>query len=453
MERHRRLRPHFEDGVPLARLAEAGGPSERTLRRWLASWRADGIAGLERQARADRGRRRRLAPEIEAMIRSEALARPRPTAAAVHRRICALALQRGLAPPSYAVLTEIMRSVPPAVRAVTSDPAAYRDRHELVHRREAAAPNETWQADHALLGVLVADNRGTLRRPWLTVVIDDHSRAVAGYALSTAAPCATQTALALRHAIWRKEDPGWPVCGIPERLYVDNGSDFTSGHMAQACVALKIQLIHSWPGRPRGRGRVERFFRTVRDMLEPELPGRIVGGQPASSPLDLHGLGQRFEAFLRDVYHPRRHGGTGEAPLARWQAGGFLPNMPDSLKALDMLLLRVAKPRKVLRDGLRLGGRRYVEPTLAAFVGEMVEVLHDPRDLAEVRVYHQGAFLCRALSPEHMAAPGLDDIQAARRSARLAHVRGARGEAQAEPAPVLSPPAPRRGLKLYADDD
>lgn len=49
-----------------------------------------------------------------------------------------------------------------------------------------------------------------------------------------------QTALALRHAIWRKGDPGWPVCGIPERLYVDNGSDFTSKHVAQACVALKI---------------------------------------------------------------------------------------------------------------------------------------------------------------------------------------------------------------------
>jgi len=81
-------------------------------------------------------------------------------------------------------------------------------------------------------------------------------------------------------------------------------------------------------------------------MLEPELPGRIVAGKPLSpAPLTLHELGQRFEAFLRDLYHPRRHGGTGEAPLARWQAGGFLPNMAESLEALDMLLMRVAKPR------------------------------------------------------------------------------------------------------------
>lgn len=211
--------------------------------------------------------------------------------------------------------------------------------------------------------------------------------------------------------------------------------------------------MHSWPGRPRGRGRVERFFHGARHARAGSA-GRIVVGKPASLPaLDLHGLGQRFEAFLRDVYHPRRHGGTGEAPLARWRAGGFLPNMPDSLEALDMLLMRVAKARKVLRDGIRFGGRRYVESTLAAFLGEMVEVLHDPRDPAEVRVYHQGTFVCRALSPEHVAALGLDDIQEASRRARLAHARNARAAAHVGTEAVPASPPRRHGLKLYADDD
>lgn len=77
------------------------------------------------------------------MIRSKALAQPRPTVANIHRPVCAVAAERGLAVPSYAVTTEIVRSVSPAMRAAASDPAAYRDRHELVHRREAAAPNET----------------------------------------------------------------------------------------------------------------------------------------------------------------------------------------------------------------------------------------------------------------------------------------------------------------------
>ncbi|MDA4836251.1 transposase family protein, partial [Enterobacter hormaechei] len=81
--------------------------------------------------------------------------------------------------------------------------------------------------------------------PWLTVIVDDHSRAIAGYFLSLDAPSALNTALALRQAIWRKPNPEWIVSGIPEQLYVDNGSDFISEHIEQACIALKIRLIHS----------------------------------------------------------------------------------------------------------------------------------------------------------------------------------------------------------------
>lgn len=59
-------------------------------------------------------------------------------------------------------------------------------------------------------------------------MIDDYSRAVAGYFLSFEDPSALHTSLALRQAIWRKEEPRWIVCGIPDVLYTDNGSDFTS---------------------------------------------------------------------------------------------------------------------------------------------------------------------------------------------------------------------------------
>jgi putative transposase len=105
---------------------------------------------------------------------------------------------------------------------------AYSDAFDLVHRREADAPNAIWQADHTELDILVKDGDGTARRPWLTIILDDYSRAVAGFCLSLAAPSSIQTALALRQAIWRKPQPGWHVCGIPQVLYSDHGSDFTS---------------------------------------------------------------------------------------------------------------------------------------------------------------------------------------------------------------------------------
>ena len=69
-------------------------------------------------------------------------------------------------------------------------------------------------------------------------------------------PSTIQTALALRQAICRKAQPGWHVCGIPQVLYSDHGSDFTSLHLEQVAADLKIRLIFSTVGKPRGRGKI-----------------------------------------------------------------------------------------------------------------------------------------------------------------------------------------------------
>src|SRR5262249_60101298 len=96
----------------------------------------------------------------------------------------------------------------------------------------------------------------------------------------------------------------------------------------------------------------------------------------------------------------RPHSETQVPPQQRWEAGGFLPQMPASLEQLDLLLLTVVKPRKIQRDGLRLLGYRYMDPTLAAYVGEAVILRYDPRDMAEVRVFYRDRFLCRAICQE-----------------------------------------------------
>ena len=160
------------------------------------------------------------------------------------------------------------------------DPDVYRDDFELVLRRESAHPNDVWQADHTELDIMVLDETGRPARPWLTVILDDHSRAIPGYTVFLGDPTTAQTALALRQAIWRKPDPGWAVCGVPAVLYSDHGADFTSTHLTRVCADLKVQLIHSAPGRPRGRGKVERLFGTITTELLPTLPGHIPPGQP-----------------------------------------------------------------------------------------------------------------------------------------------------------------------------
>ena len=196
---------------------------------------------------------------------------------------------------------------------------------------------------------------GQIARPWLTIVIDDYSRAIAGYYLGFDPPSSTRTALALRQAIWRKGHAHWHVCGIPEVLYTDNGSDFTSKHIEQVAVDLKIRLVFSTPGKPQGRGRIERFFRTVNEMFLCELDG---------------------------YSKKKRH----------------KPSL--SLEQLDLLLMQEVRARKVRRDGIHFQGLRYLSLILAAYVGEDVTIRYDPRDMGEIRVFYKDRFLCPAVSAE-----------------------------------------------------
>jgi putative transposase len=107
------------------------------------------------------------------------------------------------------------------------------------------------------------------------------------------------------------------------------------------------------------------------------------------------------------------------APLQRWEAGGFLPRLPDSLEQLDLLLLTVRTPRQVRRDGIYFQGLRYIDLTLAAYIGETVTIRYDPRDMAEIRVFHRDRFLCRAICQELAGQEvGLKDIVRARTQRR-----------------------------------
>ena len=192
--------------------------------------------------------------------------------------------------------------------------------------------------------------------------MDDYSRAIAGFGLSVQAPSALQTALILRQAIWRKPLPQWKIMGIPETFYTDHGSDFTSEHLEQVSADLEIALVFSEAGMPRGRGRIERFFRTINQMLLCGLPGYTPGGAPTGKTLlTLSAFETHLQHFILEQYHQCPHSETGVPPQTRWAAGGFLPRLPESLEQLDLLLLTVAKSRKVRQDGIHFQGFCYLD--------------------------------------------------------------------------------------------
>ena len=403
MARFQIIQPCVERGVPLPEVARHHGVALRTARRWVQRYRTGGLVALSRTRRASRGIPYRVPPDLTQRIEALALQTPPLSIAAIHRQVVTLAAAQGTPAPCYRTVYNIIRRIAPALRTLAHDGSkAYHETFDLLYRREADAPNAIWQADHTLLDMLLTDEQGQARKPWLTVILDDYSRAVAGYMVAFEAPSALHTALALRQAIWRKTEPTWQVCGIPGILYTDHGSDFTSQHLEHVCADLKIQPIFSQIGQPRGRGRIERFFNTINQRLLARLPGYAPAGYATQvrPGLDLQGFIQAFEHFVLQEYHQTPHSATGIPPHARWSANGFLPQLPVSLEQLDLLLLTVAKPRRVQQDGIRFQSLRYIDPTLAAYVGENVTIRYDPRDMAAIRVYHQERFLCQAVCQE-----------------------------------------------------
>jgi len=97
--------------------------------------------------------------------------------------------------------------------------------------------------------------------------------------------------------------------------------------------------------------------------------------------------------------------------------------MPASLEQLDLLLLTVAKTRRVQQDGIHFQNHRYMDITLAAFVKEEVLIRYDPADMGEIHVFYQDRFLCRAVCAELSDRKvSLREIEQAR-SARRKQVR------------------------------
>ena len=105
--------------------------------------------------------------------------------------------------------------------------------------------------------------------------------------------------------------------GVPKRLYVDNGAAYRSHHLALVCAKLGITLIHARPYQPQGKGKQERWFRTLRMQLQPTLSAADLGS--------LEALNRRLWAWIEGEYHHRPHQGLdGITPLDRW--GTYLLN-------------------------------------------------------------------------------------------------------------------------------
>ena len=151
----------------------------------------------------------------------------------------------------------------------------------------------------------VPDHTGKLRKAILIAFLDDATRRVL-YAHFSFSENALEFERGILH-ILRSH-------GRPHRIYTDNGSTFVSDQTQRIMDTLGIPLIHSRPGMPKGRGKIERFFRTVRTQFEITL-------DPASI-RSIQDYDMRFRSWLESEYHRQPHSGLGgRTPLDAYLAG------------------------------------------------------------------------------------------------------------------------------------
>lgn len=389
------------------------------LQLWVRKYTEHGLKGLIRKSRSDSGIVK-MDADVQETIKGLILKHKRNSISSIHRKTCEICKTNGWESPSYHQVYAVSKRLPAGMKKLAhKGKKDYQDNYDLIYCREASYPNEIWQADHTPLDIMVLNEKGNPARPWLTIILDDYSRAVAGYYVTFQNPSATHTALVLHQAIWRKNNSDWPICGIPERFYTDHGSDFTSNHLEQVSVDLKINLDFSMVGVPRGRGKIERFFLTINQLFLQDLPGYMGNQTSPSSLITIKELDEKLSEFIIYDYHNKIHSTTKKAPIHAWNRSGFIPNLPESLESLDLLLLNVAKPRKVHSDGIHFQGLRYMDTNLAAYVGESVVIRYDPRDIAEIRVFFNDHYICTAISHEISDyTVDLKDIVSARNKVR-----------------------------------
>lgn len=325
--------------------------SRGTIDRWIRAWREGGFAALAPPARQVTPRTDAAVLDMAAGLKRE---KPARTAAQV-RRI--LGKSCGWS-PSVRTLQRHFERLELVTRPDGTPP-------EVFGRFECAAPNEMWTGD-ALHGPRIGG-----RKAYLFCFIDDHSRAVMaarwGYFEDT-----VRLAAALRPALAAR--------GVPARLYCDNGSAFVDAAVNRAAARLGIKITHSAPGRPEGRGKIERFFRTVRE----EFLVEIGDGSGVASLAELNRL---FTAWCERVYHARPHSETGQPPIQRWLAGAPFP-VPDPAQLREAFLW--SEHRVVRKDAtLSLFGVLYQVSDLS-LAGRKAECIFDPFDLSVLEVRWNG---------------------------------------------------------------
>ena len=334
----------------------------RTIQTWYSRYQKDGITSMHPRCRSDKGLTRKVQPELLAEVIDQV--RPQfhgnPDNITAVYRAC---IERGLLARDRVAPNTFRRHVK---QYELLKPDLQSDHPRRLAFAKAHA-NEMWQAD-TMFGPYVqhADGRAQTK---LIAFIDDASR-VCCHAQFFLAENTDTLIAALRSALYKR--------GVPESLYVDNGSIYICKEITQICARIGCLLCHAPVRDGAAKGKVERFFRTVRmSFLTRALD---------LSHVDV--LNREFNRWVEDEYNGREHASLGMRPIDRFGLDlsrvRFLP--PN--QANDELFF-VEQDRTVLADNtFSLKGVRYEAPRVLH--SRKIQIRFDRRCFGRVIVYFKG---------------------------------------------------------------
>ena len=230
---------------------------------------------------------------------------------------------------------------------------------------EMEAVNDLWVCDF-MHGPRVQVGK-QLVKAILCAIIDDHSRMVVGHAFNASETIGSLT-IVLKEAFMSY--------GIPKRLYVDNGPSFSSDLLVRACALAGISLTHSKPYDSPSRGKIERFFRTVRDRF---LPGVQNG-------ISLEEINEAFYLWLKDDYHHKLHTGIKERPIDRYHVSLEKAAIRRLSKSeLDEIFLM--RHERVVNNDSTISFKGAIYEAPAAYIRQRIEIRHPIDDPEELYLY------------------------------------------------------------------
>lgn len=329
-----------------------------TVLEWLRLYQESGekLESLYPRQRSDRGRCRSMDEETQQML----INLKRELGAASVPTLLRVARERGLLPADFKASRQSVYRL--FKRSGVEEELPRKDRR----RFEAELPNDLWQSD-CMHGPKV-EVEDKLRKTFLFAFIDDHSRLVPHAQfylrenLDSFLDC-------FRKALEKR--------GLPRKLYVDNGPTYRAHQLAHVAACLGIALIHSTPYEAEGRGKIERWIKTVRMRFMPTLLEKLT----------LQELNERLWEWIDKDYHLRVHGSTKQKPLDRYLEHIELIR-PAPKNLFDYF--RIKTTRKVYKDRtVCLLGKVYEAPV--ALIDKRVTLLYHVNDPERIEILYNGS--------------------------------------------------------------